>query len=117
MGLPIELPPNEVIEALEEKLESSFSHFIISIDGLLDGIFIHRTTGKDIPVTFEAKRVIEDNPITDFKSFMGEMDLDSLSSMREILESVLYDIDMRLAETVTIEYSEEAPKYDDWYCP
>ena len=56
MGLPIELPPNEVIEALEEKLESSFSHFIISIDGLLDGIFIHRTTGKDIPVTFEAKQ-------------------------------------------------------------
>jgi len=117
MGLPIELPPSEVIETLEEQLDSSFSHFIISLDGLLEGIFIHQLTGNNIPVTFEAKRIINDNPITELKTFMDEVDLESLEAMREILETVLDNIELRLAETVTIEYSEDVPNYDDWYCP
>jgi len=118
MGIPIELPPDEVIKILEEQLESSFSHFTVSIEGVLEGIFIHQITGSELTVSFEAKRIIADSPLTDLKSFVGEMDETSLESMRDILESMLDSIEVKLSESILIDYNMEEPDFDgEWFTP
>ena len=118
MGLPIELPPDEVIKELEEQLESSFNHFIVSLDGVLEGIFTHQLTGSEIAVSFESKRIITGSPITELKTFMGEMDSVSLESMRDILESMLDNIEVLLSDSMTIEFDNQIPEFDgEWFNP
>ena len=92
MGLPIELPPEEVISSLEESLESKFSHYIVSKELDVEGIFIHHLTQEPISIVFEVKRTLI-NPEDELSRFVGEIDNGSLETMRNILESMLDNIE------------------------
>ena len=52
--MPSELPPMEIIDALEEQLEMDFVHFTIDRDGIVEGIFSNGLETQ--AVTFEDKR-------------------------------------------------------------
>ena len=56
MDYPIEFPPQEIIKTLEKDLDSKFSHFTVSLDGNVEGIFIHHITQEPISIVFEIKR-------------------------------------------------------------
>jgi hypothetical protein len=118
MGLPIELPPEEVISSLEESLESKFSHYIVSKELDVEGIFIHHLTQEPISIVFEVKRTLI-NPEDELSRFVGEIDNGSLETMRNILESMLDNIEEQIVdEQSIIEFDKEFdPQYDDWYCP
>ena len=118
MGVPIDLPPEEVISSLEESLESKFSHYIISKTGEIEGVFIHHLTQEPVSIVFEIKRTLMDAQ-TELKQFMEEIDTGSLETMRNILESMLDNIEEQIVEERSvIEFDEDfEPEYTDWFCP
>lgn len=120
MDYPIEFPPQEIIKTLEKDLDSKFSHFTVSLDGNVEGIFIHHITQEPISIVFEIKRKALDTK-TEMDIILQEMDDTSLEHMRTFLESILDEIEVKLSkkEIHTINYNEldEEPEYDNWYCP
>jgi len=118
MGLPIDLPPEEIISSLEESLESKFSHYIVSKEREVEGVFIHHITKQPISIVFEVKRTLIDAE-TELSRFVEEMDNGSLESMRNILETMLDSIEEQIVEEQSvIEFDADfEPKHDDWYCP
>lgn len=118
MSLPIELPPEEVISSLEESLESKFSHYIVTKELDVEGIFIHHLTQEPISIVFEVKRTLI-TPEDELNRFVGEIDSGSLETMRNLLESMLDSIEEQIVdEKSMIEFDQKfEPQYDDWYCP
>jgi len=118
MGIPIDLPPEEVISSLEESLESKFSHYIISKEMEVEGIFIHHITQEPISIMFEVKRTLIDAE-TELNRFVDEIDTGSLESVRNILETMLDNIEEQIVEDKSVvEFDEDFnPNYTDWYCP
>ena len=59
------------------------------------------------------------NPEDELSRFVGEIDNGSLETMRNILESMLDNIEEQIVdEQSIIEFDKEFdPQYDDWYCP
>ncbi len=52
--MPIDFPPPEIIEALEEQLDMDFVHFTVTLEGVVEGIF---TNGfENQTVSFESKK-------------------------------------------------------------
>ena len=57
--VPLDLPPREIIDALEEQLDMDFVHFTINRAGIVDeGIFTNGFENKT--VTFEVKRELDE---------------------------------------------------------
>ena len=57
--MPSDLPPMEIIDALEEQLDMDFVHFTINRAGIVDeGIFTNGFENKT--VTFEVKRELDE---------------------------------------------------------
>ena len=57
--MPSDLPPKEIIDALEEQLDMDFVHFTINRAGIVDqGIFTNGFENKT--VTFEVKRELDE---------------------------------------------------------
>ena len=52
--MPTDLPPMEIVEALEEDLDMDFVHFTIDKEGIVEGIFSNGFETQ--AVTFEVKR-------------------------------------------------------------
>ena len=54
--MPSDLPPMEIIDALEEQLDMDFVHFTINREGIVEGIFTNGFESQT--VTFEVKREV-----------------------------------------------------------
>lgn len=120
MDYPIEFPPQEIIKTLEQDLESKFSHYTVSLEGKVEGIFIHHITQEPISIVFEVKRKALDTK-TEMDIILKEMDNVSLEYMRTFLENMLDEIEIKLvgkeSDVIQFDEEEEEPEYNDWYCP
>jgi hypothetical protein len=123
MTIPIHIPPEEIVVALEGQLNATFLHFIVSKQGIVEGIFEDNNTNEHLTVIFEAKREIL-NIEAELDMALEEMDNNALEAMRTMLETMIDDVESKLyKESVNqniIEYSMDntlPTEYDDWFCP
>jgi hypothetical protein len=113
--MPIDFPPPEIIEALEEQLEMDFVHFTVSLDGIVEGVF---GNGMETQVvSFEAKReMISTFQFPPIESLIAELDEKAVEDMKKMFKSILQEIES-MTEGVEFEYG-ATPHFDDeWYCP
>ena len=119
--MPSELPPMEIIDALEEQLEMDFVHFTIDRDGIVEGIFSNGLETQ--AVTFEVKREITPSfKMPPIESILGELDEKAISDMKKMMNSIIEEIgNMENAESeevVKLDDSGYLPEFDnEWYCP
>ena len=119
--MPSELPPMEIIDALEEQLDMDFVHFTIDRDGVVEGIFSNGLETQT--VTFEVKREITPSfKMPPIESILGELDENAISDMRKMMNSILEEISNMESTTdndeITMDDSGYFPRFDDeWYCP
>ncbi len=123
MTIPIHIPPEEIVVALEGQLNATFLHFIVSKQGIVEGLFEDNTTQEELTVIFEAKREML-NLEAELDMALEEMDNNALEAMRTMLETMIDDVESKLyKESVNqniIEYSMDntlPTEYDDWFCP
>jgi hypothetical protein len=123
MTIPIHIPPEEIVVALEGQLNATFLHFIVSKQGIVEGLFEDNTTQEQLTVIFEAKREML-NLEAELDMALEEMDNNALEAMRTMLETMIDDVESKLyKESVNqniIEYSMDntlPTEYDDWFCP
>ena len=123
MTIPIHIPPEEIVVALEGQLNATFLHFIVSKKGVVEGLFENNTTKEHLTVIFEAKREML-NIEAELDMALEEMDNNALEAMRTMLETMIDDVESKLyKESVNqniIEYSMDntlPTEYDDWFCP
>ncbi len=123
MSIPIHIPPEEIVVALEGQLNATFLHFIVSKQGIVEGLFEDNTTQEELTVIFEAKREML-NLEAELDMALEEMDNNALEAMRTMLETMIDDVESKLyKESVNqniIEYSMDntlPTEYDDWFCP
>ena len=123
MTIPIHIPPEEIVVALEGQLNATFLHFIVSKKGVVEGLFEDNTTKEHLTVIFEAKREML-NIEAELDMALEEMDNNALEAMRTMLETMIDDVESKLyKESVNqniIEYSMDntlPTEYDDWFCP
>ena len=123
MTIPIHIPPEEIVVALEGQLNATFLHFIVSKKGVVEGLFEDNTTKEHLTVIFEAKREML-NLEAELDMALEEMDNNALEAMRTMLETMIDDVESKLyKESVNqniIEYSMDntlPTEYDDWFCP
>ncbi len=119
--MPSDLPPMEIIDALEEQLGMDFVHFTIDRDGIVEGIFSNGLETQ--AVTFEVKREITPSfKMPPIESILGELDENAISDMRKMMNSILEEISNMESITdkdeITMDSSGFLPRFDDeWYCP
>ena len=122
MTIPIHIPPNEIIDALEVELDAAFKHFIVSKKGVVEGLFNSNQDSDDILiVSFEAKRELL-NIEGELDMALGEMDNDALEALRTMLETMIDDVESKLSiKTENIfevnTKGESTPEFDDWFKP
>ena len=119
--MPSDLPPMEIIDALEEELSMDFIHFTIDREGIVEGIFSNGFESQT--VTFEVKREVTPSfKLPPIESILGELDEKAISDMKKMMNSIIEEIgNMESAESeevVKLDDSGYLPKFDgDWYCP
>lgn len=117
MVMPANLPPVEIIEALEAELESTFVHFVITKEGEITGIFQPNDGEAELIIGFEARRELLDID-AQLESVIGEMDDFTLIAIKDMLQSVLDDLTNRLENTVNITPDgDTTPEFDNWFSP
>ena len=109
----IDLPPYEVIEAIESDLGLQFQHLIISpgesTPFVIEGVFGEGSDAKT--VVFEPRRVLPLQDDDDDELFQKECDCWTDGEHED--ECLWEDKPANL-----IEPSDETPQFDeDWYCP
>ena len=115
--MPLDIPPQEIIEALEAELDAKFVHFIVSQTGEVTGIFQPVNGDPEVGVGFEAQRSFIDIE-SQMETVLNEMDDMTLLAIKDMLQSVLEDLAVRLDNTIHIEPDVDAnPAYDDWFTP
>jgi len=118
--MPSDLPPMEIIDALEIELDMSFLHFTIDREGLVEGVF---TDGFETQtVTFEVKRETTAFKLPPIESILGELDEKAISDMRKMMNSILEEIKNMESESESFVFelddSGHLPGFDnEWYCP
>ncbi len=117
--MPSDLPPMEIIEALEEQLGMDFVHFTIDREGIVEGVF---TDGfENQVVTFEVKREITPSfKMPPIESLLAELDEKAIVDMQKMMKSILDEIeDMKEdSEQFEVTGGGHTPQFDgDWYCP
>ena len=119
--MPSDLPPMEIIDALEEELDMDFVHFTIDRNGIVEGIFSNGFESQT--VTFEVKREITPSfKMPPIESILGELDENAITDMRKMMNSILEEIsniELQVdAEEIKLDESGYSPKFDgEWYCP
>ena len=119
--MPSDLPPMEIIDALEEQLDMDFVHFTINREGIVEGIFSNGFESQT--VTFEVKREITPSfKMPPIESILGELDEKAISDMKKMMNSIIEEIgNMENAESeevVKLDDSGYLPEFDnEWYCP
>ena len=123
MTIPIHIPPEEIVVALEGQLNATFLHFIVSKQGIVEGLFEDNTTQEQLTVIFEAKREML-NLEAELDMALEEMDNNALEAMRTMLETMIDDVESKLYKESKkdniIEYNVNdilPTEYDDWFCP
>tara|TARA_R110002110_G_scaffold359170_1_gene568557 strand:- start:1300 stop:1674 length:375 start_codon:yes stop_codon:yes gene_type:complete len=124
MTMPIHIPPEEIVVALEGQLNATFLHFIVSKTGSVEGLFEDNTTQEHLTVIFEAKREML-NIEAELDMALDEMDNTALEAMRTMLETMIDNVEAKLykepKEEFIIEYDingDTLPsEYNDWFCP
>jgi|TARA_R110002012_G_scaffold312516_1_gene523308 hypothetical protein len=123
MTIPIHIPPEEIVMALEGQLNATFLHFIVSKKGAVEGLFEHNTTKEHLTVIFEAKREML-NIEAELDMALEEMDNGALEAMRAMLETMIDDVESKLYKESKkeniIEYNVNdilPTEYDEWFCP
>ena len=116
--MPIDFPPPEIIQALEEQLNMDFVHFTINRAGIVEGIF---TNGfENQTVTFEVKREVTPSfKMPPIESILGELDEKAISDMKKMMNSIIDEI-KNMEESDMLKLDEEGylPEFDgEWYCP
>ena len=123
MSIPIHIPPEEIVVAIEGQLNATFLHFIVSKQGAVEGLFEDNTTKEHLTVIFEAKREML-NIEAELDMALEEMDNNALEAMRTMLETMIDDVESKLYKESKkdniIEYNvnDTLPtEYDEWFCP
>ena len=114
--MPIDFPPPEIIEALEEQLDMDFIHFTVTLDGIVEGIFGNGFETQ--VVSFEAKReFVNGFNLPPIESIIAELDEKAMEDMKKMMQSILQEIE-NMNVPSEVEYGSETPKFDsEWYCP
>jgi len=117
--MPSDLPPMEIIDALEEQLNMDFVHFTINRAGIVEGIF---TNGfENQTVTFEVKREITPFfKMPPIESILAELDEKAIVDMQKMMKSILDEIEGMKEDEEEHEVTggNHTPQFDDeWYCP
>ena len=115
--MPIDFPPPEIIEALEEQLEMTFVHYTVTLDGVVDGVFENEYDNQ--VVSFEAKReFLSSFQMPPIESLIAELDDKALEDMQKMFKSILAEIETKTGISAGFSSSGDPPKFDDeWYCP
>lgn len=118
--MPTDLPPMEIVEALEEDLDMDFVHFTIDRDGIVEGIFSNGLETQ--AVTFEIKREVTPSfKMPPIESILGELDENAIQDMRKMMTSILDEIksmESQAENTIELNDSGHLPRFDgEWYCP
>jgi|TARA_A100001388_G_scaffold277283_1_gene267805 hypothetical protein len=118
--MPSDLPPMEIIDALEEQLNMDFVHFTINRAGIVEGIFSNGFENQT--VTFEVKREVTPSfKMPPIESILGELDEKAISDMRKMMNSILDEIknmEDDESQEISLDDSGYLPQFDDeWYCP
>jgi len=123
MTIPIHIPPEEIVVALEDQLNATFLHFIVSKQGIVEGLFEDNNTNEHLTVIFEAKRELL-NIEAELDMALEEMDNNALEAMRTMLETMIDDVESKLykesKKDPIIQYNIDdilPTEYDDWFCP
>tara|TARA_R110002020_G_scaffold241221_2_gene454390 strand:+ start:557 stop:931 length:375 start_codon:yes stop_codon:yes gene_type:complete len=124
MTIPIYIPPEEIVVTLESQLNATFLHFIVSKEGIVEGLFEDNDTNEHVTVIFEAERKLL-NAEAELNMALGEMDNNALEAMRTMLEKMIDDVEAKLhkepKEESVIEYDINGhtlpTEYDNWFCP
>ncbi len=113
--MPVDFPPPEIIEALEEQLEMDFVHFTVTLDGIVEGIFTNGFESQT--VSFEAKReFVSGFNLPPIENLIAELDPQAIEDMKKMMKSILQEIENNGDNL--IEYGGATPRFDeDWYCP
>ena len=114
--MPSDLPPMEIIDALEEQLNMDFVHFTVTLDGIVEGIFTNGFESQT--VSFEAKReFVAGFNLPPIENLIAELDPQAIEDMKKMMKSILEEIENSSEEGV-VEYGSPTPRFDDtWYCP
>tara|TARA_B100000614_G_C14370757_1_gene421265 strand:+ start:402 stop:746 length:345 start_codon:yes stop_codon:yes gene_type:complete len=113
--MPIDFPPPEIIEALEEQLNMDFVHFTVTLDGIVEGIF---TNGfENQTVSFESKReFVSGFNLPPIENIIAELDPQAIEDMKKMMKSILQEIENNGDNL--IEYGGATPRFDgEWYNP
>jgi len=116
--MPSDLPPMEIIDALEEQLDMDFVHFTINREGIVEGIFTNGFESQT--VTFEVKREVTPSfKMPPIESILGELDEKAISDMKKMMNSILEEIsNIEPEDEVKMDDSGYLPEFDgEWYCP
>ena len=118
--MPSDLPPMEIIDALEEQLNMDFVHFTINREGVVEGIFTNGVENQT--VTFEVKREVTPSfKMPPIESILGELDEKAISDMKKMMNSIIDEIkNMEEADSEIVKLDEGGylPEFDgEWYCP
>ena len=123
MTIPIHIPPEEIVVAIEGQLNATFLHFIVSKQGAVEGLFEDNKTKEHLTVVFEAKREML-NIEGELDMALEEMDNNALEAMRTMLETMIDDVESKLYKElkqdpiIEIDMKGTLPtEYDDWFCP
>jgi|TARA_R110002110_G_scaffold151855_2_gene344186 hypothetical protein len=123
MTIPIHIPPEEIVVAIEGQLNATFLHFIVSKQGVVEGLFEDNETKEHLTVVFEAKREML-NIEGELDMALEEMDNNALEAMRTMLETMIDDVESKLYKElkqdpiIEIDMKGTLPtEYDDWFCP
>jgi hypothetical protein len=116
--MPIDFPPPEIIEALEEQLEMDFIHFTVSLDGIVEGVFGNGFENQ--VVSFEATRgTMEGFKMPPIENIIAELDEKAMEDMKKMMHSILDEIEKMSADS-SLEFTTNGhpPQFDgEWYCP
>ena len=114
--MPIDFPPPEIIEALEEQLNMDFVHFTVTLDGIVEGIFTNGFESQT--VSFEAKReFVAGFNLPPIENLIAELDDKAVEDMKKMFQSILAEIE-NMSEKESVELGGHTPLFDeDWYCP
>jgi hypothetical protein len=118
--MPSDLPPMEIIDALEEQLDMDFVHFTIDRNGIVEGIFSNGFETQT--VTFEVKREVTPSfKMPPIESIFGELDEKAISDMKKMMNSIIDEIknmEESDSEMVKLDEGGHLPEFDgEWYCP
>tara|TARA_B100000524_G_scaffold124624_1_gene61349 strand:+ start:531 stop:878 length:348 start_codon:yes stop_codon:yes gene_type:complete len=114
--MPIDFPPPEIIEALEEQLDMDFIHFTVTLEGVVEGVFGNGLENQI--VSFEAKReMLSSFQIPPIENLIAELDDKAVEDMKKMFQSILAEIE-NMSEKESVELGGHTPLFDeDWYCP